>query len=106
MGYEVYAVPEPLAPARKRRQASKSSLWHVGSLRLRAPFVSSGLGDRKLFFRHTLFDDDLRLRPDWRPKVDKHLGAPEYQELIEAGDVGDSARPPCGASAHHNVEVA
>jgi len=82
--YEAYAVPEPLA---ERAPRGKMQIWRIGELVLRAPFVSSELGDKKLFFQHHLFEGDLHLRPDWRSKADKMVGAPFYQERIEAGDV-------------------
>mmetsp|Transcript_16046 Transcript_16046/g.35919 ORF Transcript_16046/g.35919 Transcript_16046/m.35919 type:complete len:725 (-) Transcript_16046:102-2276(-) len=89
--YEVYAVPEPLGTSRASsvtgQKGQKKPLWRIGDMKLLAPFASSGLGDRKLFFQHFLFEKDLELRPDWRSKADKMVGAPFYEELIDKGEV-------------------
>jgi len=100
--FEVFAVPEPMSMASSLKK-QPPQIWRVGELRLCAPFVASQLGDRKLFFRHHLFEEDLKLRPDWADRADRMLGAPVYEELIEAGkvlDVRDTAapaRPPAGS---------
>ena len=87
--YQVYAVPEPIALSKAGRRPK--GIWHVGNLRLEAPFIASELGDQKLFFQHHLFEGDLKLRPDWKAKADKMLGAPVYEEIIEEGDLWDGS---------------
>lgn len=32
---------------------------------MKTPFTTSSYGDKKLFFRHTRMEDDLKLRPEW-----------------------------------------
>lgn len=87
--FEVYVVPEPLDSVDFPRGdlGPASAVWRVGEVLLEAPFVSSVVGDKKLFFQHHLFEGDLEIRPDWRDKVDKMVGAPFYQERIEHGDL-------------------
>jgi len=100
--FEIYAVPEPVSAARLKanqtgawradcleRCPSPKAVWRVGDLRLSAPFVASEFSDRKLFFQHHLFEEDLQLRPEWKARVDTLIGAPEYQNLIEQGDLWD-----------------
>jgi hypothetical protein len=100
--YEVYAVPEPVDSKRLKKPQkgvwtgtcieecpTTKAIWRIGDVRLTAPFSTSDFGDRKLFFQHHLFEGELSLRPDWRSKVDTMIGAPEYQTLIENGDLWD-----------------
>lgn len=105
--YEAYAVMEPVETGRDGRAPTAvctaaalagcgetPALWRVGELRLETPFLSSLFGDRELFFKHELFDWDLQLRPDWRPRVDTLLGAPFYDKLIQLGDYWDPQEEP------------
>jgi len=52
--YDVYALATPNAAEVK-----------IGSLRTTSAFVTSHWGDEKLFFQHTLMDDDLAVHPEW-----------------------------------------
>eukprot|EP00933_Yihiella_yeosuensis_P063010 TRINITY_DN66049_c0_g1_i1.p2 TRINITY_DN66049_c0_g1~~TRINITY_DN66049_c0_g1_i1.p2 ORF type:complete len:148 (-),score=23.87 TRINITY_DN66049_c0_g1_i1:146-589(-) len=88
--YEVYAVPEPIQQGAGAAKPTLSrTIWRVGDLRLLKPFASSSIGDRRLRFQHHIFENDLKSRPDWSGKADKMLGAPFYQEIIEAGGAQD-----------------
>jgi len=99
--YEVYAVAEPMAVTVLNHESSSCTetnlqqcpvippIWRIGNLVLTSSFVGSSFADKTLFFRHHLFDEDLRLRPDWRVCVDTSLGAPFYESAIEAGHVWD-----------------
>eukprot|EP00927_Polykrikos_kofoidii_P040138 TRINITY_DN34360_c0_g3_i1.p1 TRINITY_DN34360_c0_g3~~TRINITY_DN34360_c0_g3_i1.p1 ORF type:complete len:772 (+),score=134.83 TRINITY_DN34360_c0_g3_i1:66-2381(+) len=104
--YEVYVIPEPVAAARVQEalkirdstgrigDSSSSLVWRAGVMRLTAPFAASAFGDQRLFFQHHLFEGDLRLRPEWRSRADRLVGAPEYQELIRCGHLWDPAETP------------
>ena len=52
--YDVYAVRNPNEAEVK-----------IGTLKTTSEFVSSHWGDEKLFFQHTLMDDDLQIHPEW-----------------------------------------
>eukprot|EP00930_Biecheleria_cincta_P043625 TRINITY_DN29942_c0_g1_i1.p1 TRINITY_DN29942_c0_g1~~TRINITY_DN29942_c0_g1_i1.p1 ORF type:complete len:591 (-),score=77.20 TRINITY_DN29942_c0_g1_i1:214-1986(-) len=85
--YEVHLVPEP---NKKGISAGMPKpIWRAGELVLLKAFISSDLADRKLRFQHHVFENDLQLRSDWRAQADKMIGAPFYEELIEAGQVWD-----------------
>lgn len=44
---------------------------HIGDLWTTSPMVTSLWGDTKLFFRHVRFDEDIAMRPEWEPFVEK-----------------------------------
>ncbi len=52
----------------------------IGSLVVKKQFVTSKWGDKELFFRHGLMDDDLKLHPEWTPKDFEKLKDPEFQK--------------------------
>jgi hypothetical protein len=87
--YDAYVVPEPIKTGRNVSDGAVPSVWLAGRLKVMAPFMASALADKRLFFQHHRFEEDLELRPDWRKKADTMLGSPFYQELVEVGDVWD-----------------
>jgi len=43
----------------------------IGTLQLDGTLTRSKWGDEKLFFRHQLNDDDLKLKPEWEKYTPK-----------------------------------
>lgn len=77
--YEIYAAPEP------RVQPTK-----IGHVQLQTKFHKTKFGDNKLFFRHDLFEDDLRYKPNWKHHVDDpdfwfEEGAAHFYKTIDPG---------------------
>mmetsp|Transcript_25955 Transcript_25955/g.42325 ORF Transcript_25955/g.42325 Transcript_25955/m.42325 type:complete len:397 (+) Transcript_25955:33-1223(+) len=77
--YEIFAAPEPRVPPTK-----------IGHVQLRTKFHKTKFGDNVLFFRHELFEDDLRLKPDWKHHVDDpdfwfEEGAAHVYKTIDPG---------------------
>ena len=44
---------------------------HIANLVLTSKLTTSNFGDRRLFFRHQNMADDVILKPDWDPYLDK-----------------------------------
>jgi hypothetical protein len=58
--YDVYAVDQPNGEAKL-----------IGSLRTKSDFITSRVGDEKLFFRHNYMDEDLQSHPEWEKDTPK-----------------------------------
>ncbi|KAJ3186086.1 hypothetical protein HDU85_001004 [Gaertneriomyces sp. JEL0708] len=70
--YHVYAIPEPVQPYNPATVYNPQALpgaAHIADVVTTSEFLSSVYGDAKLHFKHTSFDDDLTLRPDWKSIV-------------------------------------
>jgi hypothetical protein len=52
-----------------------SQEWYLGFFTVTGPVVRSAYADRKLFFRHQKFEDDLNLRPEWKALVEETIDA-------------------------------
>ena len=39
----------------------------IGSLKLQGTMVTSKWGDEKMFIRHQKMDNDIKLKPSWKP---------------------------------------
>ena len=57
--WDVYATDAPAPPGQN------SSFIQIGSIITDSEVVLSLYGDNTLFFQHQLFDQDIKLRPEW-----------------------------------------
>jgi len=75
--YDVYARDKPTQIGGK--------LTKIGSLNLDGKMVKSKFGDENLFYRHQYMDDDLKLRPEWKPYTASYKlgGKCPYQTMLE-----------------------
>ncbi|KAI8824877.1 uncharacterized protein EV422DRAFT_617337 [Fimicolochytrium jonesii] len=70
--YHIYAIPEPIQPYNPSTQyhaTELSSAEHLGDITTTSEFIASTYGDAQLHFKHTSFDEDLKLRPLWEDVV-------------------------------------
>ncbi|TPX55913.1 hypothetical protein PhCBS80983_g04936 [Powellomyces hirtus] len=70
--YNVWAIPEPIQPydpATVYHPETLVGATHIADIVTDSEFTQSFYGDAHLHFKHTSFDDDLKLRPDWEPIV-------------------------------------
>ena len=58
--YRIYAKAEP---------QDEGKGIEIGHVTLDMPFTTSFHGDKKLFFQHQRFEDDLVYRPEWKDIV-------------------------------------
>jgi len=49
---------------------ASTTLVQIGELVSTTPATGSNFGDKSLFFQHTSFESDLRLKPQWAPLAD------------------------------------
>jgi len=75
--YDVWAYDKPTQMGGKLSQ--------IGSLNLNGSMVKSKFGDENLFIRHQYMDDDLKLKPEWRPYTASYKldGKCPYQTMLE-----------------------
>jgi len=59
--YEIHAYDKPVPMG--------GTLSKIGDLTLNGSLIKSKFGDENLFYRHQYMDDDLKLKPEWRPYV-------------------------------------
>ena len=52
--WDIHASPAPKAPFKK-----------IGQIKLTSQIEKSVYGDETLFFKHQLFEEDLKIRPEW-----------------------------------------
>jgi len=57
--YTIFAIPNP------KPDGSMEKAVEIGKVITTSDFVTSSYADTTLFLKHTLFEDDLALRPDW-----------------------------------------
>jgi len=70
--YEIYAVVNP--------EDTNADFVHIGTIETTTGFTTSTFGDKKLFFQHTRFEDDLVYKPEWAQPASEIL---EYQSTID-----------------------
>lgn len=56
--FDVYGEHEPLADP-----------VLIGRIKMRTPFETSSYGDKRLFFSHGRFEEDLEYYPEWEDKA-------------------------------------
>jgi len=57
----------------------------IGDLKLQTPLVTSQFGDKKLFFKHQFADEDLKLKPEWKPYYKSYAlgGKCPYEKMLQ-----------------------
>ena len=75
--YDVYALDKP------EQLGGTETL--IGSLKLDGSFTTSDWGDQRLFYRHQLMNEDLALKPEWKPYTTtySHGAKCPYQTMLE-----------------------
>ena len=75
--YDVYALDKP------KPLGGTETL--IGSLKLDGSFTTSDWGDQRLFYRHQLMNEDLALKPEWKPYTATYSlgGKCPYQTMLE-----------------------
>eukprot|EP00164_Ancoracysta_twista_P001711 GFYU01002243.1.p1 GENE.GFYU01002243.1~~GFYU01002243.1.p1 ORF type:complete len:345 (+),score=128.66 GFYU01002243.1:35-1036(+) len=71
--YKMYALDSP----------TSQKLELLGEIKLTSKFTSSQYADKGMFFKHTWFEEALKLRPDWEDTFDREdLGIPKWRRMI------------------------
>jgi hypothetical protein len=75
--YDVYARDKP--------SQIGGQLKKIGTLQLNGKLVKSKFGDENLFIRHQYMDDDLKLRPEWKPYTGSYKlgGKCPYEVMLQ-----------------------
>ena len=75
--FDVYGLDKPTEIGGK--------LVHMGQVKLgNEPLTTSLFGDKYLFFRHQIFTDDLKLKPEWKQYTPLYSldGKCPYQKML------------------------
>lgn len=75
--YDVYARDKP--------SQIGGQLKKIGTLQLSGKLQKSKFGDENLFIRHQYMDDDLKLRPEWKPYTGSYKlgGKCPYEAMLQ-----------------------
>jgi len=57
----------------------------IGDLKLQNKMVTSKFGDAKMFFKHQYPDEDIKLKPEWKPYFKSYAlgGKCPYEKMLQ-----------------------
>lgn len=75
--YEVYGWTAPPQIGGKKVK--------IGDLKMESNLITSKFGDTDLFFRHQYTDDDIKLKPEWKPYYPSYKlgGKCPYEKMLQ-----------------------